>query len=62
MLQLPPSPLYPRALVRPEVPLLRLQLPRPEGELPHLEYVAALLEDLEQDLHWAQGAPLPPSL
>lgn len=26
--------------------------------MPHLEYVAALLEDLDQDLKWAQGRPL----
>jgi len=59
MLQLPPLSLYihvPWCVQK--CPYCDFNSHAQKGELPHLEYVAALLEDLEQDLHWAQGRPL----
>ncbi|MFQ2223461.1 radical SAM family heme chaperone HemW [Aeromonas enteropelogenes] len=59
MLQLPPLSLYihvPWCVQK--CPYCDFNSHAQKGELPHLEYVAALLEDLEQDLKWAQGRPL----
>ena len=59
MLQLPPLSLYihvPWCVQK--CPYCDFNSHAQKGELPHLEYVAALLEDLDQDLHWAQGRPL----
>ena len=59
MLQLPPLSLYihvPWCVQK--CPYCDFNSHAQKGELPHLEYVAALLEDLEQDLHWAQGLSL----
>jgi oxygen-independent coproporphyrinogen-3 oxidase len=59
MLQLPPLSLYihvPWCVQK--CPYCDFNSHAQKGELPHLEYVAALLEDLDQDLKWAQGRPL----
>ncbi|MGL5127645.1 MAG: radical SAM family heme chaperone HemW [Aeromonas popoffii] len=59
MLQLPPLSLYihvPWCVQK--CPYCDFNSHTQKGELPHLEYVAALLEDLDQDLKWAQGRPL----
>ncbi|GAB5993335.1 radical SAM family heme chaperone HemW [Aeromonas enteropelogenes] len=59
MLQLPPLSLYihvPWCVQK--CPYCDFNSHAQKGDLPHLEYVAALLEDLEQDLKWAQGRPL----
>ena len=59
MLQLPPLSLYihvPWCVQK--CPYSDFNSHAQKGELPHLEYVAALLEDLDQDLQWAQGRPL----
>ena len=58
MLQLPPLSLYihvPWCVQK--CPYCDFNSHAQKGELPHLEYVAALLEDLDQDLKWAQGRP-----
>lgn len=59
MLQLPPLSLYihvPWCVQK--CPYCDFNSHAQKGELPHLEYVAALLEDLDLDLKWAQGRPL----
>lgn len=59
MLQLPPLSLYihvPWCVQK--CPYCDFNSHAQKGDLPHLEYVAALLEDLDQDLKWAQGRPL----
>lgn len=59
MLQLPPLSLYihiPWCVQK--CPYCDFNSHAQKGELPHLEYVAALLDDLDQDLPMAQGRPL----
>ncbi|MGB6189363.1 MAG: radical SAM family heme chaperone HemW [Aeromonas molluscorum] len=59
MLQLPPLSLYihvPWCVQK--CPYCDFNSHAQKGELPHMEYVAALLEDLDRDLKWAQGRAL----